>query len=110
MFALHFMDIFEFATPDYIWFISPFLGLFPALFTQAFLLRRITLFLSSLSSLWPTLDTRVVKVGFSALVSAGIIVSFLSGCLGCYYIWKSGPLWHDFVRDSELYVKFPCLL
>lgn len=101
MFAENFLDIFAFATPDYIWFISPFLGLFPALITQAFLLRRITLFLSSLSSLWPSLDKPAVKLGFVVVMSGAIMISFLAGCIGSYYIWQSGPLWDDFVRQSN---------
>lgn len=100
MFAKNFLDVFAFATPDYIWFVSPLLGLFPALITQAFLLRRITLFLSSLSSLWPALDRSAVKMTFVIFMSGAIVVSFLSGCIGSYYIWKSGPLWDDFVRHS----------
>lgn len=102
MFALGFLDIVSFATPDYMWFASPFLGLFPALITQTFLLRRITLFLSSLSSLWPALDKPVVKVTFIIIMSGGIIVSFLSGCIGSYWIWRSGPLWEFFEKRNNM--------
>ena len=105
MFAKNFLDIFAFATPDYIWFVSPLLGLFPALITQAFLLRRITLFLSSLSSLWPALDRPAVKMSFVVIMTGAIVMSFLSGCIGSYYIWKSGPLWDDFVRESNVSVS-----
>jgi hypothetical protein len=102
MFALGFLDIVSFATPDYMWFASPFLGLFPALITQTFLLRRITLFLSSLSSLWPTLDKPVVKMTFIIIMSGGIIISFLSGCIGSYWIWRSGPLWEFFEKRNTM--------
>lgn len=102
MFAVDYLDIFSFATPNYIWFLSPFFGLFPAIITQIFLLRRITLFLSSLSSLWPALDKPAIKMTFVVIMSAGIVGSFLSGCIGSYYIWKSGPLWDDFVRESNM--------
>jgi hypothetical protein len=100
MFALDFMDIRRFATPDYMWFLSPFLGLIPALITQIFLLRRITLFLSSLSSLWPALDRPAVKLAFVVIMSGGIVVSFVSGCIGTYWIWKGGPLWEFFSRRN----------
>jgi hypothetical protein len=102
MFALGFLDIVSFATPDYMWFASPFLGLFPALITQTFLLRRITLFLSSLSSLWPTLDKPAVKMTFIIIMSGGIIISFLSGCIGSYWIWRSGPLWEFFEKRNNM--------
>lgn len=102
MFALGFLDIVSFATPDYMWFASPFLGLFPALITQTFLLRRITLFLSSLSSLWPTLDRPAVKMTFIIIMSGGIIVSFLAGCIGSYWIWRSGPLWEFFEKRNNM--------
>ena len=102
MFALGFLDIVSFATPDYMWFASPFLGLFPALITQTFLLRRITLFLSSLSSLWPMLDKPALKMTFIIIMSGGIIVSFLSGCIGSYWIWRSGPLWEFFEKRNNM--------
>jgi hypothetical protein len=102
MFALGFLDIVSFATPDYMWFASPFLGLFPALITQTFLLRRITLFLSSLSSLWPMLDRPAVKMTFIIIMSGGIIISFLSGCIGSYWIWRSGPLWEFFEKRNNM--------
>jgi hypothetical protein len=102
MFALNFLDIRAFASPDYMWFASPFLGLFPAMITQAFLLRRITLFLSSLSSLWPALDRPLVKTVFVGLMSAGIIGSFITGSIGSYAIWKSGPLWEMFYSHQDM--------
>jgi len=105
MFALGFLDIVSFATPDYMWFASPFLGLFPALITQTFLLRRITLFLSSLSSLsslWPMLDRPAVRMTFIIVMSGGIIISFFSGCIGSYWIWRSGPLWEFFEKRNNM--------
>lgn len=99
MFAVDYLNIYAFATPNYIWFLSPFFGLFPALITQIFLLRRITLFLSSLSSLWPALDKPPIKMTFVIVMSAGIVISFIAGCVGSYYIWRSGPLWDNFVHE-----------
>jgi len=102
MFALHFLDIQAFASPDYMWFASPFLGLFPALITQIFLLRRITLFLGSLSSLWPALDLPSIRMTFIIIMSGGIIISFVSGCIGSYWIWKGGPLWEFFEKRNDM--------
>ena len=89
-------------TPTFTFFLSPFLGLFPALITQLFLLRRIVLFLSSLANLWPVLARKGVKYAFVGIMSAGIGVAFCSGTVGVWGLWKGGPLWETYRNRSSV--------
>jgi hypothetical protein len=102
MFAQSFLDLKAFATPKFTFFLSPFLGLIPALITQLFLLRRIALFLSSLASLWPRLARKEVKFGFVGIMSIGMGVAFCSGAVGTWGLWKGGPLWMAFLNKGSV--------
>ncbi|WWC85493.1 uncharacterized protein L201_000357 [Kwoniella dendrophila CBS 6074] len=92
MFATNFANIqgLLVATPTF--FISPFLGLIPTTLTQLFLLRRITLFISSLDLLWPKLAHPITKYTFSCAIGFAILTSFVTGTISSVLVWKSGNL------------------
>nr|XP_018266323.1 uncharacterized protein I303_00298 [Kwoniella dejecticola CBS 10117]OBR88481.1 hypothetical protein I303_00298 [Kwoniella dejecticola CBS 10117] len=92
MFATNFTNIKGFLTSSPLFFVSPFLGLIPSTLTQLFLLRRITLFISSLDLLWPKLAHPLVKYTFSAAMGFAIMSSFVTGTISSVLVWKSGNL------------------
>ncbi|WVW81444.1 hypothetical protein I302_103438 [Kwoniella bestiolae CBS 10118] len=92
MFANNFTNISGFLTSTPSFFISPFLGLIQSTLTQLFLLRRITLFISSLDLLWPKLAHPLVKYFFAFSIGAAILASFVSGTISSVLVWKIGSL------------------
>ncbi|RXK40708.1 hypothetical protein M231_01960 [Tremella mesenterica] len=93
MFGDNFLNIQALMKPTPLFFISPFLGLFPALITQAFLLRRTVLFISSLDVLWPRLSKPYVTRSFVVLVGCMILMSFIAGSVGSVLVWTTGRLY-----------------
>jgi len=93
MFALNFANLLALLHPSALFFVSPFLSLFPALITQAFLLRRTMLFISSLSSFWPRLASRPARIIFAVFMTLLILFSFGAGTVAAVLVWKSGNLY-----------------
>lgn len=93
MFATNFMNLLALLTPNVGYFLSPFLGIIPAALTQAFLLRRCLLFLSSLSTFWPRLAHPVTRWVFGSTIGCMIVVSSSAGTIASVKIWKSPNLW-----------------
>ncbi|WWC97400.1 hypothetical protein V866_004279 [Kwoniella sp. B9012] len=92
MFATNFTNIAGFLTSSPSFFVSPFLGLIQTTITQLFLLRRITLFISSLDLLWPKLAHPLVKYLFASSIGIAILACFCSGTISSVLVWKSGSL------------------
>ncbi|WVF66492.1 hypothetical protein IAT40_001232 [Kwoniella sp. CBS 6097] len=92
MFAVNFMNLPGFLTTTPLYFTSPFLGLIPSTLTQLFLLRRITLFLSSLDVLWPRLAHPGVKGVFVAVMGCVVLLVFVSGTMSSVLIAMSGNM------------------
>lgn len=92
MFAINFANIQGLLVSKPTFFISPFLGLIPSTLTQLFLLRRITLFISSLDLLWPKLAHPITKYTFSFAIGFAILTSFITGTISNVLVWKSGDL------------------
>ncbi|KAK6904868.1 hypothetical protein I203_105687 [Kwoniella mangroviensis CBS 8507] len=92
MFATNFTNIAGFLTSSPLFFVSPFLGLIQTTITQLFLLRRITLFISSLDLLWPKLAHPLVKNFFALSVGIAILACFVCGTISSVLVWKSGSL------------------
>lgn len=78
---------------DVLWFLSPFLSLFPPLFTQVFLLRRTASFVSSLDILWPRLAHPAVKCVFVSLMSAAIVMIFVTGTISGWMVYSMRDLY-----------------
>ena len=93
MFAIHFLDLSALLHPGSTWFISPFLGLLPALITQLFLLRRSILFISSLSIFWPRLAHPLTRWIFGLVMGGLIGLGAICGTLAGAWVWKSQGLW-----------------
>lgn len=101
MFALNFANLAALLHPTALFFLSPFLSLFPPLITQAFLLRRSVLFISSLSTFWPRLASSSARCAFAAIMGMLILLSFGAGTVSAALIWKSGKLYTLFRGDSS---------
>ncbi|OCF34936.1 hypothetical protein I316_03483 [Kwoniella heveanensis BCC8398] len=103
MFAVNFMNLGGFLTTTPLYFISPFLGLIPSTLTQLFLLRRITLFLSSLDLLWPRLAHPAIKSVFVVIMSCSVLLVFVSGTMSSVLIAKSGNMHALDVAGSSMF-------
>jgi len=100
------MNLLALLTPNVGYFLSPFLGIIPAALTQAFLLRRCLLFISSLSSFWPRLAHPVTRWIFGGIMGCLILVSSSAGTVASVMIWKSPNLWNLEKSDR---VSNPCV-
>jgi hypothetical protein len=58
--------------------------------TQLFLVRRITLFITSLDVLWPRLALSYARHAFAGIMFAAIGVSAVAGGTSSYLIWGDG--------------------
>ncbi|KAL7420189.1 multisubstrate pseudouridine synthase 7 [Cryptotrichosporon argae] len=94
MFGEGFDNIEIFLTTTILHFVSPFLGILCASICQAFLLRRIVLFLGSLAHLWPVAAHRIARWSLVAVVGAAIALCTAAGTRASWEIWKSGSLEH----------------
>ena len=93
MFADGFANVASLLQPSVLFFVSPFLGLFPATITQLFLLRRSLLFVSSLEMLWPWLARPTVTRSVAVIMVLMIMLAVASGTGGGWLLWSTGALW-----------------